>query len=976
MSARDAYEPNPRQNVTTVFAFWRSGRSKRVGPVSTNGETLFSYSQPILTRGRDERTKAYWIVAEKKKGAYTTTTAQHVSSVRELVEPHRSDSSLVIIDASAEDVKLASWGDGIDEVIAKYVDKPDIEGAPADMERLSKMFKNNPPTRENFERLFRELVKWAEHKPHDRTLVTGYLRATGSDAALDINADRGFWFGEIVDDMRRRMVRLGISEDGLDEDMDQAVMFFQSRGDRDRRARDVGRAAGYTGERAHDAIRVRVERKRAQRPPGDFEENPPWVTRLIADSLVTLQETVPSEWLPKIHHTVAGKGNTIKGELVEYGCGAYGCVMPTVGDKNVVLKLTSDPSEAKFATEIADSLPTPCVVRYHQAARLQGAERHGREVFLLWRESADAVGQIHKVVGMHAERAIRKQHKAALDAYIALVEGDVESYFELLEVWKKQCMAMAKVPELEFVAIGMLRAWNEKGVFISDTHGGNLGLCMRNGAPTWVITDPGNVVLSTTHADERSRLRTARTTNPPDETPAVKYHGSIGKLRRDHAEMIADDAKWSALAYVGIQASWDDDDNEIELELRNCPCGSTLGRELPRKNPVAPKRGAQAFFEQYAGFSYRPGETRRAGRLRSAREYALAEYVLQEEHPEAFVAWEVDPEARAFWGEQEPEVEEYYQATLYEPRADPRSSDRALASLGAIGDPDANYRRVIEAELAYEAWGDRVEELVQQLQARRGRPMRINPDATINPMTCKALMRAIVANSTKAGIAKFYYSKAPMTVWDIAHDAGYLPYGAQHPDSREKDSARADVRNVLHNVVPHHLRYLVNAGLLARGGRELADDEAIDADTTFQLSDKALEGAPAWLRIEDAPPFEWFVDLLATGTRPGGRGLSGQTDFDLWKYIEKFQRSRWGITLFGSQSKKPSLLIGHDAGDILIAVEVSLRSDSPWPSTNIVVRREPDPKKGVIEQTGATSFPHSPMEFMALLQPFLDKYHP
>ena len=233
----------------------------------------------------------------------------------------------------------------------------------------------------------------------------------------------------------------------------------------------------------------------------DLIPNPtPWVTHLLSAHYTELEDAVPAQWLPRIEKTVA-KGTTFTGKLEEFGCGAYGCVLPTL-DPKVVLKVTSDESEARFAAELADRLPTPICVAYFMSVYLSGRTRKRSKVYLLWREEAQQVGKIDEVVGQHAEAAIHRQHEAAKKAFIALerqaaARGAAPDKHEIharLAKWERACEAMAKVPELAFVADGLLRAYREAKIFISDTHGGNLGLCMRNGTPTWVITDPGNVV--------------------------------------------------------------------------------------------------------------------------------------------------------------------------------------------------------------------------------------------------------------------------------------------------------------------------------------------------------------------------------------------------------------------------------------------------------------------------------------------------
>lgn len=213
----------------------------------------------------------------------------------------------------------------------------------------------------------------------------------------------------------------------------------------------------------------------------------PWVTKHLADSWVTLESQVPPAWMPKLDKTV-GKGKRMSAEIPEYGCGAYGCVIPT-GDPKIVLKVTTDDTEAQFAARLAKTLPVPIVTKYELVLHLPTAKRQGRDVFLLWREAADDVGNVDKVVGNAAEEAIGKQHAAAQAAFSLLHEGEPAEH-ELAE-WRRQVIAMGKVPALKWLADGMVRAYDERGIFISDVHAGNLGRARGE----WVITDPGNVAV-------------------------------------------------------------------------------------------------------------------------------------------------------------------------------------------------------------------------------------------------------------------------------------------------------------------------------------------------------------------------------------------------------------------------------------------------------------------------------------------------
>ena len=61
---------------------------------------------------------------------------------------------------------------------------------------------------------------------------------------------------------------------------------------------------------------------------------------------------------------------------------------------------------------------------------------------------------------------------------------------------------------------------------------------------------------------------------PQDDGP----HG-----RADHARLRADEGRWSALALVGIQECCELRGPNDILELRNCTCGSTLGRRTRNK---------------------------------------------------------------------------------------------------------------------------------------------------------------------------------------------------------------------------------------------------------------------------------------------------------------------------------------------------------------------------------------------------------
>ncbi len=275
-------------------------------------------------------------------------------------------------------------------------------------------------------------------------------------------------------------------------------------------------------------------------------ENPPWVTKQLADHWVWLESKVPPAWLPRLDHTIA-KGNRMSAAIPEYGCGAYGCVFPTL-DPKIVLKVTTDSTEAEFSAKLAGTLPVPICTIYRMVVHLKNAKRHGRKIYLLWRETAESVGDVDKVVGLHAEDAIERQHAAAQQAFQLLAH--TEPAEEELATWVSLVEDMAIVPELAYLSDGLLRAYHERGIFFGDIHGGNLGLCQRGDTAQWCITDPGHVAVV-----ERGRARTSRMATMPASSPVQNprepnFHARTptettvqyaARVRREHQAMINDD---------------------------------------------------------------------------------------------------------------------------------------------------------------------------------------------------------------------------------------------------------------------------------------------------------------------------------------------------------------------------------------------------------------------------------------------------
>jgi hypothetical protein len=109
-----------------------------------------------------------------------------------------------------------------------------------------------------------------------------------------------------------------------------------------------------------------------------------------------------------------------------------------------------------------------------------------------------------------------------------------------------------------------------------------------------------------------------------------------------------------------------------------------------------PDQRAVDFFYKHAGYGYGPGETPEQGRRRGAVKLAKAE---QEATARGWtVKWEEDPEGWDSLGDIDPDdVKEILVAVLYD------EDGNVLGSLGSIVNPDRDYARVVEAELALEA---------------------------------------------------------------------------------------------------------------------------------------------------------------------------------------------------------------------------------------------------------------------------------
>lgn len=272
--------------------------------------------------------------------------------------------------------------------------------------------------------------------------------------------------------------------------------------------------------------------------------NPAWSNCALLRSWDAIEAHVDPKMMPKVtKHTL----DQLK--AVEYGHGVYGVVMPTVGAKGVVCKVTSDPSEAHTVAVYHALRKRPeGIVRYGPIYKLPGS-RLGNPLYVLWREEAFDVG---KVFGRSSEdqaalsilnsffdetaptctvacstRTSRReledvrQSAARFRGHTGYEDGQTPSFFDKvgeffssktakagrgLAVAEELASDLETLPKFRAIARALLTLMSQ-GVLVTDVHDGNFGYVKRGGRRLAVITDPGNVAFVTTKFDD---------VNPPD----------------------------------------------------------------------------------------------------------------------------------------------------------------------------------------------------------------------------------------------------------------------------------------------------------------------------------------------------------------------------------------------------------------------------------------------------------------------------
>lgn len=150
----------------------------------------------------------------------------------------------------------------------------------------------------------------------------------------------------------------------------------------------------------------------------------PWVDRAANAVWSRIVAASPKPaWVPRHAVIASAKSGRERISVEEFGCGHYGCVMPT-SDDAVVCKITSDATEAVFvaaALGLGFGEETEGIVRYFAVYALPG-EHRGRKTFVLWRESATEVG-----LPTQMRREVRRDLIVAPGGVMKYVDRHVEA---------------------------------------------------------------------------------------------------------------------------------------------------------------------------------------------------------------------------------------------------------------------------------------------------------------------------------------------------------------------------------------------------------------------------------------------------------------------------------------------------------------------------------------------------------------------
>lgn len=276
------------------------------------------------------------------------------------------------------------------------------------------------------------------------------------------------------------------------------------------------------------------------------------VERVINQAFPQLYDMVEERYLPREKPTPRGRVRRFD----HYGCGVYGCVLPT-GDPNLVFKITTDISEVVYLEQAHNKErlphgPPEGVVKFPFYLPFpEGVTYRRQPVYALWREAVDRPGGLaddyasdsltdgeylatmrltdvkdaltrlwsmcvympekYKARFWYSVEQFRSaviptvdnwdlteplSMKNTMDAFMKNVQEMEITYSAafLLEFARRSIdVGYRESQDLKFVKQALWYLANND-LYICDAHLGNMGLAHRRGSEHWVISDVGQTL--------------------------------------------------------------------------------------------------------------------------------------------------------------------------------------------------------------------------------------------------------------------------------------------------------------------------------------------------------------------------------------------------------------------------------------------------------------------------------------------------
>lgn len=291
----------------------------------------------------------------------------------------------------------------------------------------------------------------------------------------------------------------------------------------------------------------------------EWKENPAWLNRALAKNFDALASQFPPEWQPKIKSPKTNSKGEVVVNFRELGCGAYGCVLETFDPDVVIKVTTDESESEFVQMAAQWGWPAGITKYYGYETLLGkyrlSRRRTPRTAALLYRESATDVGRLGSDEALGIDQITGRRARADAAVLAQSIWDSGERLLKTMEAWRVDggelpalfTAAERKRSNAKIILRGMDplddKFWGElnldlkdkgnpddlavalaleaytvcmhamvanaalgtvgktllfyaaRGLVFADLHQGNFGVCQRDGRPTWVITDPGNIVV-------------------------------------------------------------------------------------------------------------------------------------------------------------------------------------------------------------------------------------------------------------------------------------------------------------------------------------------------------------------------------------------------------------------------------------------------------------------------------------------------